>query len=90
MYLANYGVWRSTVCRAAIVLRYFSTTVLSNGLGIAGALLGGWLADRFGRRNLFMLTLAVYLTATVATAFAFAPWYFFIARFFTVKAEDLG
>jgi MFS family permease len=29
------------------------------------------------------LTLAVYLTATVATAFAFAPWYFFIARFFT-------
>ncbi len=25
----------------------------------------------------------VYLTATVATAFAFAPWYFFIARFFT-------
>jgi MFS transporter, MHS family, citrate/tricarballylate:H+ symporter len=27
----------------------FSTTVLSNGLGIAGALLGGWLADRFGR-----------------------------------------
>jgi MFS family permease len=30
-----------------------------------------------------MLTLVVYLTATVATAFAFAPWYFFIARFFT-------
>ena len=30
-----------------------------------------------------MLTLAVYLAATVATAFAFAPWYFFIARFFT-------
>ena len=54
---------------------------------IAGACLGalffGHLTDRFGRRNLFMLTLAVYLTATVATAFAFAPWYFFIARFFT-------
>jgi MFS family permease len=30
-----------------------------------------------------MLTLAVYLVATVATAFAFAPWYFFITRFFT-------
>jgi MFS family permease len=43
----------------------------------------GHLTDRFGRRNLFMLTLAVYLVATVATAFAFAPWYFFIARFFT-------
>ncbi len=54
---------------------------------IAGACLGalffGHLTDRFGRRNLFMLTLVVYLTATVATAFAFAPWYFFLARFFT-------
>jgi MFS family permease len=54
---------------------------------IAGACLGalffGHLTDRFGRRNLFILTLAVYLIATVATAFAFAPWYFFLARFFT-------
>ena len=54
---------------------------------IAGACLGalffGHLTDRFGRRNLFMLTLAVYLVATVATAFAFAPWYFFLTRFFT-------
>ncbi len=54
---------------------------------IAGACLGalffGHLTDRFGRRNLFMLTLAVYLVATVATAFAFAPWYFFVARFLT-------
>ncbi|VBA39348.1 Major myo-inositol transporter IolT [Mycobacterium innocens] len=54
---------------------------------IAGACLGalffGHLTDRFGRRNLFLLTLAVYLIATVATAFAFAPWYFFLTRFFT-------
>jgi MFS family permease len=54
---------------------------------IAGACLGalffGHLTDRFGRRNLFILTLAVYLIATVATAFAFAPWYFFLTRFFT-------
>ena len=48
-----------------------------------GALFFGHLTDRFGRRNLFMLTLAVYLIATVATAFAFAPWYFFVTRFFT-------
>jgi MFS family permease len=48
-----------------------------------GALFFGQLTDRFGRKKLFMLTLAVYLVATVATAFAFAPWYFFIARFFT-------
>jgi MFS family permease len=48
-----------------------------------GALFFGHLTDRFGRRNLFILTLAIYLVATVATAFAFAPWYFFLTRFFT-------
>ena len=48
-----------------------------------GALFFGQLTDRFGRKKLFILTLAVYLIATVATAFAFAPWYFFVARFFT-------
>src|SRR4051794_41648066 len=30
-----------------------------------------------------MLTLALYILATVCTAFAFAPWYFFLCRFFT-------
>ncbi|GAB3893448.1 MFS transporter [Kibdelosporangium lantanae] len=48
-----------------------------------GALLFGQLTDRFGRRRLFILTLALYIVATVATAFAFAPWYFFVARFLT-------
>ena len=54
---------------------------------IAGACLGalffGQLTDRFGRKKLFMITLGVYLSATVATAFAFAPWYFFVTRFLT-------
>jgi MFS family permease len=48
-----------------------------------GALVFGQLTDRYGRKRLFMVTLAVYLLATVATAFAFAPWYFFLFRFFT-------
>jgi len=48
-----------------------------------GALLFGQLTDRFGRKKLFMLTLGLYLLATVATAFAFAPWYFFLFRFLT-------
>ena len=30
-----------------------------------------------------MLTLNLYLVATVATAFSFAPWYFFLFRFLT-------
>jgi MFS family permease len=45
-----------------------------------GALLFGQLTDRYGRKKLFMVTLGLYLAATVATAFAFAPWYFFLCR----------
>jgi MFS family permease len=48
-----------------------------------GALLFGQLTDRFGRKRLFMITLGVYLAATIATAFAFAPWFFFACRFVT-------
>ncbi|HET6551349.1 MAG TPA: MFS transporter, partial [Solirubrobacter sp.] len=48
-----------------------------------GALFFGQLTDRFGRKKLFLITLALYLLATGATAFSFAPWYFFVARFFT-------
>src|SRR5690606_36747851 len=46
-----------------------------------GALLFRQLTDRFGRKKLFILTLLVYVLATVATAFAFAPWYFIVFRF---------
>ncbi|HEY1592527.1 MAG TPA: MFS transporter [Solirubrobacteraceae bacterium] len=48
-----------------------------------GALLFGRLTDLFGRKRLFMITLGVYLIATIATAFAFAPWFFFLCRFVT-------
>src|SRR4051795_10713664 len=48
-----------------------------------GALIFGQLTDRFGRKNLFMITLGVYIAATVATAFAPTAPYFFICRFFT-------
>jgi MFS family permease len=48
-----------------------------------GALFFGQLTDRFGRKKLMMITLSVYILATVLTAFAFAPWYFFLCRFFT-------
>ena len=48
-----------------------------------GALLFGQLTDMYGRKKLFLITLAVYITATTATAFSFAPWYFFAMRFFT-------
>ncbi len=48
-----------------------------------GALLFGRLTDLFGRKRLFMITLGVYLIATIATAFAWTPVFFFACRFVT-------
>jgi MFS family permease len=48
-----------------------------------GALLFGRLTDIFGRKRLFMITLGVYLAATVATSFAWTPIFFFACRFVT-------
>jgi MFS family permease len=48
-----------------------------------GALFFGWLTDRFGRKKLFMLTMAVYLFGTAMTALSFDPWWFFLFRFIT-------
>jgi MFS family permease len=48
-----------------------------------GALLFGQLTDRFGRKNLFMITLGLYLCATVLTAVSWTAWWFLAMRFFT-------
>src|SRR3954464_8587361 len=48
-----------------------------------GALFFGWLADRLGRKKLFIIPLALYLVATVATAFSTTFLMFGICRFFT-------
>ncbi len=37
---------------------------------VTGALFFGWLTDRYGRSRLFFITLAVYLTGTLLTAFS--------------------
>jgi MFS family permease len=48
-----------------------------------GALFFGQLTDRFGRKKLFLLTLGVYIVATLATAASWTAWFFFLCRFFT-------
>lgn len=49
----------------------------------SGALFFGWLTDRYGRKKLFLITLAVYLAATAMTALSFSAWWFFLFRFLT-------
>ena len=60
---------------------------LAGAAYVAGACLGalffGQLTDRFGRKKLFLLTLAVYAVATVLTAFAPTPMWYFACRFLT-------
>src|SRR5712692_4833546 len=50
---------------------------------VSGALLFGYLTDRFGRRKLFMVTLGVYLAATAATALSWDFWSFAVFRVLT-------
>lgn len=56
-------------------------------LYVAGAVLGalvfGRLADRLGRKTLFLVTLAVYMAATLATAFSTGFVFFAVCRFLT-------
>ena len=48
-----------------------------------GAVFFGYLTDRFGRKKLFIITLAVYLFGTAMTALSFHAWWFFLFRFIT-------
>jgi MFS family permease len=50
---------------------------------VSGALLFGYATDRVGRRKIFFLTLALYLTATAATAFSWNFWSFALFRALT-------
>ena len=59
----------------------------ANSAYLAGAVLGafgfGWLTDRIGRKKLFFITLAVYLTATAATALSWSVASYAFFRFLT-------
>ena len=48
-----------------------------------GALVFGQLTDRFGRKKLFLITLALYTVATVLTAFSMNPTWYLACRFLT-------
>ena len=50
---------------------------------VLGALFFGWLTDRLGRKKLFFITIAVYLTATALTEPSWNGFSLFLFRFFT-------
>src|SRR6201999_3694157 len=60
---------------------------LANSAYVAGAVLGalgfGWLTDRIGGRKLFFITLALYITATAATALSVELVSYSLFRFLT-------
>ena len=60
---------------------------LAGSCYLAGAVFGafffGWLTDRWGRKKLFTVTLAVYLAATAATGLSWNVWSFMMFRFLT-------
>ncbi|KAA6465113.1 MFS transporter [Acidobacteria bacterium AB60] len=58
-----------------------ATTYLAGA--VSGALLFGYLTDRLGRRKLFLVTLATYSLATIASAFSWGVASFSVFRFFT-------
>ncbi len=64
-----------------------SDVALAQSIYVVGACLGalvfGQLTDRFGRKNLFLITLGLYLLATVLTAASWTAWWFLAMRFFT-------
>lgn len=69
-------------------LRFSNTDIgLASSAYLAGAVLGalffGWLTDRLGRKKLFFMTLAIYLTATAATATSWNIESFAFFRFLT-------
>ncbi|MDE3154473.1 MAG: MFS transporter [Acidobacteriota bacterium] len=70
-------LWHLTSVQASALV-----TVWLVGIMI-GALLFGYLADRFGRRRLFVLTLLLYATFTVVSAVSPGYWAFFVFRFLT-------
>jgi MFS family permease len=78
----------SGALKASPTLHFSNLDVgLANSAYLFGAVLGalgfGWLTDRIGRRKLFFITLALYLTATAATALSWNVASYALFRFLT-------
>jgi MFS family permease len=70
-------LWRLSNLEASWILSIWFVGIM------VGAYLFGYLADRFGRRRLFLLTLLLYGLFTFATAFAQGYGSFMVLRLLT-------
>jgi MFS family permease len=70
-------LWHLTNLQASWILSIWFVGIM------VGAYLFGYLADRFGRRRLFLLTLLLYGLFTFLTAFAWGYGSFMVLRLFT-------
>lgn len=70
-------LWHVTDTQASALV-----TVWLAGI-MVGALFFGYLADRFGRRKLFILTLLLYAVSTVISALSPGYYFFLVFRFLT-------
>lgn len=78
------GPWQLTFGKTAVIL-------LSSGFGaIFGALFYGWLADRIGRRIVFMLTVINFSVATGALAFTPDGAWLFLSVFRFIVGFGVG
>lgn len=66
---------------SAAQIGFIASVYLSGA--VIGSLFFGYLTDREGRKKLFFITLAVYLSGTLLTAFSWNLWSFCLFRFIT-------
>ncbi|CAN2533683.1 Inner+membrane+metabolite+transport+protein+YdjE [Methylocapsa aurea] len=78
----------ASALEASLVLHFSASQVgLASTSYLAGAVIGalvfGWMTDRFGRKLLFFVTLGLYLLSAAATAFSWDLASFCLFRFLT-------
>ncbi|WP_454812873.1 MFS transporter [Paenarthrobacter nitroguajacolicus] len=62
------GFWQGLIGSSALIGIFF------------GGPIGGYLADRFGRKPMFIFTLAIFMVGSVAQFFVMEPWQLFAVR----------
>src|SRR4051794_27553230 len=54
----------------------------TQGGALVGALIGGWLSDKIGRRIMFLATMILFIILALAQAFVTSVWLLVVIRFF--------